>query len=505
MYKPVIFAIVLLSSSAIVYAQSKPKDPPPSGLKSICVIQHETMSPAEQVLAQTLQGITGRVKPKILLRAKSSYAIVEDQLRREGVKIDEAKSVWELVSKFRGEIKEMIVYKLGTPSLNVAASLSGVMNAVAVDESLLSIAEAAGLKQLEDVRGMDEKQAWEKWGPQFSKGIAIEEALDKPGFMRDYSAAHKAFTFYGVDSAFRTKIARAVGPNAIVYGWGPDEIGWVSDLSRANATGGPSDWAINMSVLEKLPAGPLHQPACPAVKVEDGVRYVAFVLTDGDNLQWMLSNFIDNKSFWANPLRGSFPITWEVSALLPKVAPRVLQYVYATAKPTDDFVTGAAGPGYTYAHLQTDRPTLARETAALCKQADLAIVGVLNTNEGNMEETFPMLDQPEVKAVLYKDYAPYHRQHGKILWHNGKPCIAFRCALWEGLMEPQDVADDIAKMPTSPKTDPQSFALVTVHAWSYGKSGGPIDAVKRTIDLLPKNTRVVNATTLIRLLSECKR
>src|SRR5207247_10967335 len=100
------------------------------------------LTPAEQVLAQTLQGLVGRKKPRIWVRTGSMSAVVEEQLRREGVQLREAASVWELLRPFRRSVRGAIVYRLGTPSLNVATSLCGVMDGVAVDQSLLERARA---------------------------------------------------------------------------------------------------------------------------------------------------------------------------------------------------------------------------------------------------------------------------------------------------------------------------------------------------------------------------
>lgn len=474
---------------------------PPSGLTALWIIDPGQLTPAEQVLAQCVQGrIAGR-REAIWLRGKSMYAVVEEQLRREGVAIHEVTSPWDLVKQFRDHIKGAIAYRLGTPSLNVATSLCGPMSAIALDETLLSTPESAGIKMLVDTRDMTEPEAFDKYKSLFAHGIAVEQSVDKPGNLRDFAVARKAFTYYTTDSDFRTKVAKEFGPQATVYGWGNDEYQWVSDISRANATGGPADWCLNLSVLQSLPAGHLRRPARPAVKQEDQVRYVAFVLTDGDNIQWLCGGFVDNILFWDSPLRGQFPMTWEVSPLLSKVAPRVLQHLYATAKPTDGFVTGAGAPGYTYPYFQPNRQALAHTAQPLLQAADLPVVSVLNANEGSLNDAIPLLDLPNVEGILYKDYAPYNRSGGKLTWRKGKPCLSYRYILWEKLMGPEELAHSIANMPTAPRTDYASYAIVNVHAWSFSKDGGPLEAVRQAIALLPADTRVITADQMIPLMS----
>lgn len=82
--------------------------------------------------------------------------------------------------------------------------------------------------------------------------------------------------------------------------------------------------------------------------------------------------------------------------------------------------------------------------------------------------------------------------------------MSYRYLLWDPLPKnsPEGVAAAIAGLPASPQTDPNSYALINVHAWSYEAIGGPMEAVARTIELLPPKTRVVTAEELIVLLRE---
>ncbi|MCW3100173.1 MAG: hypothetical protein JWL77_5791 [Chthonomonadaceae bacterium] len=452
------------------------------------------------MIVQCLQGLTATQSARIWQRHGSFYAIAEAQMKADGVRIHEVSSAWELLKQFRSSVKGAVLYRLGTPSLNVATSLCGAMEAVAIDESLRERAEAAGLKVLADVREMTEPEAFAKYRTLFGQGVAVEQGLDKPANLRDFAVAHRAFTFATRDREFRRKVVSDLGPHGILWGWGPDEYQFVSDLSRSGATAGPADWCLNLSVLETLPAGTLKRPVRAAQPQEDGVRYVAFVMSDGDNVQWMCGDFIGNTKFWDSPLRGTFPMTWEVSALLGDVAPRVLQHLYATAKPDDAFVAGAGLPGYTFPHFQPDPNALAQQANPLLKKTDLPFISVLNANEGSMAEADPLLELPEVKGILYKDYSPYNRSNGALHWLHGKPCLSYKFLLWENLMGPADLARGIAAMPAAPRTDPASFAIINVHAWSYGNSGGPMEAIRQAIALLPPNTRVTTADHVLTML-----
>jgi hypothetical protein len=442
------------------------------------------MSGPEHLLVATLQGLTARGKDaRIWVRAPGAYEILLDEMKADGVRIHEVDSVWELVRQFKPRISGMIVCKIGTDSINVATSLCALKKCVAVDESLLDLAKTEGLVVVEDVRGMDDRAALAKYRKLFSKGIVVSQGANIAGHLRDFAVARRAYTC-GTEPALVEEVARAFGPDALVYGWGAV----------------PADYAMNLSVARTLSAGKLVRPKDPPVKTEDGVRYIAFVMSDGDNLQWFCGSYVADPKWWASPLRGKFPMTWEVPVVAAEEIPRGLRHIYSTATPNDGFVTGAGLPGYTYAHLQPDRVSLAKESSRYLRLADLNVVGVINDNAGSMEEVIPLLERPEVDAVLYKDYNPYDGRHGAIIWHTGKPCISFKFDLRPDRQPPEKIAEEIAKMPSSPKTDEGSYALVTVLAWGYRDAGGPMEAVRRTIELLPKNTRVVTANQLVALL-----
>lgn len=463
-------------------------------------LDHNALKPAEQVLAQTLQGLTARKAPRIWLENKGIQVEILSDLRKEGARVEAARDVWQLVQAFRPEVKGAIVYKLDTPSLSVANGLCGPMNAVAIDESQLETAKAKGLPVLLDVRGMTEKEAFAKYRSRYKKGFVVEQALNKPGHLRDFAVKHSAFVMDATDREFRKEVVRAFGPDPFVVGWGRDEYHWVEDVSSAGGTGIPADWCVNLSVLEGLPAqGRLTPPATKKVKLEPGVRYVAFVFSDGDNIQWMTNDFFTGGNFYGSALRGTFPVSWEVSPLLSRFAPRVLKKIYDTAKPNDDFVTGPGLPGYTFPHLLPDRDVQARATRPYLKNSGLGTISVLNANDGSMEQLRPWLRLPEVSGAIYKDYSPYHRSAGKTIWEGEKPAVAYRWVLWEDLIEPAKLVEEIAKMPGEGEG---RFGLVNLHAWSYGKAKGPLGATQQVIDNLPPNTKVVTANQLLDLMRQ---
>ncbi len=468
-------------------------------------LERNRLSSADLVTAQCIQGLANREGPRVWLKTNGVQEIVYNDLVARGAEIKVASDVWDLASKFKSQIKGTILYKSHTHGLNIATSLAGPMQGIAIDESQLSLAKSHRYRSLLDVQGLTEPEAFEQFHTLFKKGIVVEQSIDKPGALRDFAVMHSAFVMDTLDRKFRKRVVQYFGPNSLVFGWGPDEYEWITEVSSAGGTGVAADWCVNLSALEKMHPPKLKRPSWAPAKNEDNVRYVAFVLSDGDNLQWQTGGFVTDPHFYGSQLRGSFPFTWEVSPLLARYAPSVLDIIYRTAKPNDDFVTGAGLPGYTYPHVLPNRASAARQTRPFMAISGLRVASILNQNEGSLEEADPWLDLPNVDAVIYKDYSPYHRRRGETRWHNGKPTIAYRNVLWEKLVDVDRLASEISKMPTDPKANPNSYALINVHAWSFGKNGGPMEAVRKLISMLPPNTRVVTASQLVDLIIKNKR
>jgi len=159
--------------------------------------------------------------------------------------------------------------------------------------------------------------------------------------------------------------------------------------------------------------------------------------------------------------------------------------------------------GYAFHNTLPDRLAFAERTASAMVASDLTIATMLNSS-GGMEQSAEQLAQPQVMGVIYKDYSPYTAKEGRIFWYEGKPCVSYRYLPWESKPadSPEGVAEAIAQLPADPQNDPDSYALINVHAWSFKEIGGPMEAVKQTVGLLPRKTRVVTAEEFFILLRE---
>ena len=469
--------------------------------KEMLLVNPLRFGDAEKVLLATLQGLTAKGDTVIWMNSGGMDRRILRGLTNDGMKLTEYDSVWELLKYYQKQVKGYVLYTIGNNSINIASSLCGPYEAVAIDESIENDAIKMGLRKLSDVREMTQEQAFKSYRNLCSNELMIEEDPVRHMYLKDFAVANKAFVFWDKDDKNRSLYLAHLKPGSLVYGYGPEEMAWVRDLSKSQCAGIPSDWCLNLSVITRLPAEVSDRPHNYPEPVKNGQRVVCFVMSDGDNIQWLLGGFVNSTGFWASRHRGSFNMTWEIAPILSEISPWTLQYYYTNASDKDDFVVGSSGLGYCFPHYLPDRKAFVEQTIPYMQKSKLSIVSILN-GDGEMSDTKEFLDRPEVLGVLYKDFHPYNKQHGTIYWHKGKPCASYRFLLWDNADEsrPEGLAKAIAALPASPTKDPNSYALINVHAWSFGNIGGPMEAIKKTIDLLPPDTRVVTAEQFMILL-----
>ena len=414
---------------------------------------------------------------------------------------------------FRPQLKGYLLCDVKKASLNVATSLAGPRHALVADFSLRGRLDVLGLSELLDVRGLTESMAWRNYRSEFAAGIAVHQPVGKPLHLRDFAVARSAFTFFEVPTVDRVRWLQGLGSGVEVFGWGTAEDRFVREVSEGGGMVIPSDWALNLSALQHLPMPLPARPRRAEPKpLTSGERLVAFVVTDGDNLQWLLNGFVESPGFWASAQRGRFPVTWELAPILARLAPRVGARLFRSATTNDDFIAGPSGAGYYFPSDAPDAAGLARISGQAMSDAQLEIATVLNRG-GAMDAADPLLGRPEIAAVFYKDYSPYNKYRGVVRWSAGKPIISYRYLLWEqkradGTLRPdwlpEGVAAAVAALPADSDRIEERCALINVHAWSFGNSGGPMSAIARTIALLPSGTRVVTGSELVAVLGHQK-
>lgn len=483
-------------------------------LRRLFVIDPGALRSAELVMLQGLQGILSqsRSEENIWLAFPDGYEVwLRDLNESYNVVLDDTfkDRPWELVEHFRDYLSGYILYNLGQDSENVAITLAGVYRALPITPSLRDEAERRGLKKLLDVRGRDERWCFKNYFPLVSRWTACLQREDIHDALRDYAVATKAFTFYDGDISFIKKVFKELDEGGIVLGWGrPEEFRSERELVAPASKEGlltiAADWAHNLSVLSRFRLERIEQRERDVPEAQQGhdqdvnVHYVTFIMSDGDNVQWLLNDFATDERWFGSSLRGDFPMGWTISPSMWDLSPTVMKWLYDQATPKDFFIAGASGRGYFYPSKFPHLKVEAERLNWYMGRAGLNLVFILDDSYyGFTEELLSSYaSQPNIVGGFWAYYEDYAARKGEILFVNGKPFVSVRYELWEGKGDPSSLAAKINALPADPYS-PLGYSVVVVHPWSRS-----LKDVKEVIDHLDPQVRVVRPDEFILLITE---
>ena len=415
---------------------------------------------------------------------------------------------WELVERYarRGIVKGYILYRADRSagglnehragmdlSVNVATSLAGVLDGVAVEESLEPHARAHGLERLLDAR--DKTQAWcfKTYRDRFNRRLLCTQDPRK-AHVRDLAIAQRALTIYGPGEPLAEAMAW-LEPLSPVLGWnGGDEF----ETTRLSSVYGhlqtATDWCMNLPVL--MAGSKRHPPASVrsfdprTIDWDERRSGVCFVGSDGDNVQWMTGNFFSNPSYWASPDRGKIPYGWSAClAQLAQLCPQALDRAAATQKPNDRFVEWGGGYYYPdlFAHDRPDRWALlarhARRTWSLMRRTGTGVIGfnVARYDSPEARRAYEVFagQTDGLLAILVFQYAPYEAGAGTVYWVADRsgvevPVITARYAIWAEANArpragtPAKVAREMRQtLAAVRESELPTYDWAIAHAWSY--------------------------------------
>lgn len=486
--------------------------------KKLYVISENDMTKAEQTMITTLQGIVSSKSNEqiyILSDSEPDYKLwLEDLKKNYNVKYKLIKNPWKLLKIFKSYVDGYILYTtFNPPSINNACSLASLKNSLAIDEAIEEKVKEQGLTKLvKDCRDTDKYWAFNTlWNSGLNHSTVIEISPDKPLALRDYAITSKSLVFYEDnvnDFSFRESIFKSMDDNGHCLGWGPDEHTNVTIASKHGIDVTAADWSYNLSVLSSYTSIPRKQKQESNFKGEDGVHYVTFIMSDGDNQQWMLGSNYSSKNWFGSPYRGDFNLGWSINKSLYYLAPTVFHKYYESAgssKYFDNFVTSPSGNGYMYPSkfpinkLDSYTNTLSE----YMKKVDQNYVLILDDEalyKTNIWDKYTCHDN--IHGLLYLNYYKNNSYEGKIVWSNNKPIVSCRDLLWWGLESETNIVDNINKRINLGYTDiknPNSYSFVYVHVWS-----NTMDNVNNVITKLNQNpkVRIVTPNTFMKLINE---
>ncbi|MDQ3813157.1 MAG: hypothetical protein M3347_04300 [Armatimonadota bacterium] len=504
--RPKVYANLSLPSQPRPYPTFNPRMSPPA--RHLHIANVGALPYDQRVLLVSLQGIVNRVQPRIYLIFGNDDPFWLEQMQKQGQtdKPIPVANPLSLVETFRAAIKGAVVPDPNVyVSPNIAASIAGLDDLVVATPQL-----AARLKLpiRRDLRGQFKdnaaalRYARTALLPRLNPYLTI--CLDPPllgnGAM-DQIIAAKGLAFWitgpkqqnkpGADTRAELdemkEIFASLPLNCTVrgfwwhgHGYGLDESFGVALGSRFGKVTVVSDHNHNLSVFSGVPTASLQQkPQAPAPRLDPTKVYIAFTMSDGDNLSTWPGYF---RGYFEDPLHGTIPVGWGMTPGLLEVAPTMAQWYYDNATPNDEFICDVSGIGYIYppdwARALRDRDAAFRSfydwTARSMQRLDMRTIRLMNVRTADIPRVGQLL--PTV-PFLMPDYGwsgPKSYEEFTYTLPTGQP--VFRAALEGQGQSPQEKAERLRRRAGTARP-----AFLNAFVWNWGSK---LRDLQRMLDIL---------------------
>ena len=465
------------------------------------IINDNNFSEEETLIIQTIQGILAKSKPRIYRDVGTGSSVWLNDLIEKNLIIPNysfQNDFTALLSHFKKDIDGYILCDLYSTSSNIAISISGILNAIPVTEQNIQIMDSLEIPLLLDARNKDYEWLLNNFSDSLNKKIITYQDTVKNLCLGDYSVFSNSLHFYtNIHSEFVDTLFRNMENNSFLLGWGEDEYQTVYKASNYSISVLPSDYAYNLSFLTNFNNTLAQKNHEIETQKIDDVHTVCFLMSDGDNIQWLLNWFITDERWFGNNNRGQIDIGWTISPALSELAPTVMNKIFETAANNkngkDYFVAGPSGLGYIYPESYYELESYTEILNKYMSKSDLRIVNIIGNNYNDFY-LYSFLEQPNIKGLLYYDFSNYSNHDGEIKFLNNKPVISARYNLWGGFETTKSLANKINSLPKNPYSS-LGYSLIPVHNWSNS-----VDSILLCSQLMDENIRIVSPDKFLNLV-----
>ena len=352
----------------------------------------------EMVLFASLKGIVNATQPRIFSFEGDAFAEGSHTwLQSLGLQWTEVSNNWSLIAKYRSELAGIIVYENAVPdTVNLATTLAGKKKALVVAPSLVARLTGApyNLPILLDLRGQFANKLavyqalYDNYWPGLDHRLAIGLNPGVRAAVREYATALGVAALWldpnsPSEGPLLNKFLSSMGAGGRWMGWWPEEGAGVSAASKYGVATIASDFATNLTVHGGM-SRTIHVKPIPPKPPLQHKLYVAFILSDGDNLQYVEHLM---RKLWKDGGRGMVPMGWTLSPAMVDAMPGALDYYWTSATTNDCLLSGPSGYGYTYPNIWTNAAQLDQfvaTTDAYMQRAGFRIITVWNTITGGI-------------------------------------------------------------------------------------------------------------------------
>lgn len=337
--------------------------------KTAHVLDIHGMSIEEKITALAFQGLANRDGAHVFYKAKFWNWPGADRFwigyftDRKGFSFEEVASLPELVAKYPGVVKGLVVWDPKFEQTKWAATImAGLYDCLPVAPEC--VGRYGDLPVRENLQGKFKKDfEAARWSVDNlirdcnpMMGYSIEQTWSGATIdSLDWAVQQKSFVYrlaHGGNHPEETKLVHEVlsriGPVAPIFGWGEPEDAYCETLSFHDNYIMCAE-APNLSFWTHVPCERTDwtQPArkdSASFDLENR-HYIAFCTSEGDTPKMAVS--VEGGA-WLDPNRGKVPVNWGMNPMQLRWFPAILEFYWDNATDKDYFMGGASGAGYTY-------------------------------------------------------------------------------------------------------------------------------------------------------------
>ena len=340
-------------------------------------IQIASKNENEKSMLASLAGIVNRTQPRIYLYNDTDAT--EKWADNMGLTYTLTKDEEAIIEKYKDEIKGLVVWDTKERhTLNLATTYAGIYDCMVVTAKQAEKYSAAPynfeirenyvgkFKDKYEVYEYMYDNLWEHCTKRIVMGLA-PYAGGHTCHSRDLAVAAKcAVIWLDLIEAVKDDKGNVTAENPIQkdydllekflkdctpgesywVGWWHSEGKGVELSSRYGMPTVPADFFENYTVYAGC-SRELDIPTVPAKPELEAKIYIAFTISDGDNMQYCQHHMKSNGNMWSHKKRGTVPITWTFSPVLYDAAPQMLNWYYKESGDNDFLIAGPSGVGYT--------------------------------------------------------------------------------------------------------------------------------------------------------------
>jgi len=397
-----------------------------------------------------------------------------------------------LLERFGKYIKGAIITDPTNPdTVNVATTMAGIDDAMVITPDQQSVVQSYGIHILHDFRDdhLTGAVATYQWAVQnlLSNTTAKDLVMLNPGIqggsLRDYAVATKSFVFYLTSTqsdqrALMDEIVQHTPANTPILGYIPNEGPDVAELSKEGHFLNASDFLTNESVWSSMPSPKrFKQPKPQTAKAMPDTVYVALLVSDGDNAQYVEHRM---RHLWQDPKLGAIPEGWTMAPGMIDFAPTLMSYYYRHLPKNSELLAGPSGVGYATAETGANLEQLGQLSGYFMRRDDMHTVDYWGSPDAlgtfakasrvpSISYGGPLVYDTSGRSVLFGQTSPYISSSSDLLCtikqqaaseQNGKPLFLEPLIdAWN--LTPSDVFQVAQQLVASGKESGQKYVFLT--------------------------------------------